>query len=219
MVNMGSPHFFFWPFLISSKQPANQKWSMNESEYHFLSLSTNTIFVFKKATIRPGLPWSSSGQNESSLIYMYSMPAEGPSQNFAEAQWSEQNSFGRVGVFEKNRTLGFKWCFIYTLVWELKPEVGTFVRFGGREGVSSETDLFVSLGRLWTFAMAPKPDEEQGFPGRKVLLSHTKFVLVLKDRKWWHDYTIYGPSKRLRDHESECLLTGSLRTSRNRVFK
>ena len=44
--------------------------------------------------------------------------SKGPSQKFAEAQRNEQNSFGRVGVFKNNRTLGFKWCFEYTLVWE-----------------------------------------------------------------------------------------------------
>ena len=36
------------------------------------------------------------------------------------------------GVFRESHTLGFKWCFVYTLVWELKPEVRTFVCFGGR---------------------------------------------------------------------------------------
>ena len=61
------------------------------------------------------------------------------------------------GEFEKkNRTLGFKWCFVYTFVLELKPEVRTFVRFGGREGVSSETNFVRFAGRLRTFAMAPK---------------------------------------------------------------
>ena len=63
--------------------------------------------------------------------------------------------------FRKNRTSGFKWCFVYTLVWELKPEeVRTFVRFGGgggREGrVSSETNFVRFAGLLWTFAMALK---------------------------------------------------------------
>ena len=37
---------------------------------------------------------------------------------------------GGGGGFRKNRTLGFKWCFSYTLVIDLKPEVRTFVRFG-----------------------------------------------------------------------------------------
>ena len=50
------------------------------------------------------------------------------------------------GGFQKNRTLGFKWCFMYTLVWELKPELRTFVRFGRREGVSVKLILLVSLG-------------------------------------------------------------------------
>ena len=50
------------------------------------------------------------------------------------------------GGFRKNCTLGFKWYFVYILVSELKPEVRTFVCFGGREEVSSEIILFVSLG-------------------------------------------------------------------------
>ena len=60
------------------------------------------------------------------------------------------------GGFRKNRTSGFKWCFVYTLVWELKPDVRTFVRFGGREGVSSETNFVRFAGLLRTFAMVPK---------------------------------------------------------------
>ena len=61
--------------------------------------------------------------------------------------------------FSKNRTSGFKWCFVYTLVWELKPEVRTFVRFGGREGVSSETNFVRFAGLLRTFAIAPYLEE------------------------------------------------------------
>ena len=60
------------------------------------------------------------------------------------------------GGFRRNSTLGFKWCFVYTLVWELKPEVRTSVHFEGREGVSSETNFVCFAGLLRTFAMAPK---------------------------------------------------------------
>ena len=45
------------------------------------------------------------------------------------------------GGFGKNRTFGFNWGIVYILVSEMKPEVRTFVRFGGREGVSSETNF------------------------------------------------------------------------------
>ena len=74
--------------------------------------------------------------------------AKGPSQKFTEVQWNEQRSFGSVGVFEKNHTLGFKWCFAYTFVWELKPGVRTFVRFrgGGGGGVQVKLILFILLG-------------------------------------------------------------------------
>ena len=50
------------------------------------------------------------------------------------------------GSFQKKRTSGFKWCFVYTWFGELKPEVRTFVRFGGREGFQVKLVLFVSLG-------------------------------------------------------------------------
>ena len=84
--------------------------------------------------------------------------AQGPKQKFAEfeAQRNEQNSFGRVGIFEKI-TLQASRCFVCTLVWELKPEVQIFVCFGGRGGggVSSETNFVRFAGLLRTFAMAP----------------------------------------------------------------
>ena len=70
------------------------------------------------------------------------MSGRGPSQKSA-AQWNEQNSFGRVGVFEKNRTLGFKWCFVYKLVFAWSAN---FVRFEGKEGFQVKLILFVSLG-------------------------------------------------------------------------
>ena len=42
---------------------------------------------------------------------------------------------GGGGGGRKNHTLVLKWSFINTLVWDLKPEVRTFVLFGGREGL------------------------------------------------------------------------------------
>ena len=42
------------------------------------------------------------------------------------------------------------------MVCELKPEMRTSVRFGGREGVSSETNFVRFAGLLRIFAMAPK---------------------------------------------------------------
>ena len=56
-----------------------------------------------------------------------------------------KNCLGEWGC-RKNRTSGFKWCFVYTLDWELKPEVRTFVRFGRGGGVQVKLTLFVLLG-------------------------------------------------------------------------
>ena len=97
------------------------------------------------------------------------------------------------GGFRKNRTSGFKWCFVYTLVWELKPEVRTFVRFffffWGEGFWSSETNFVRFAGLLRTFAMAPKAKKRRtqeeiekgdfGPPTRKV--SRKVFLWFLSD--------------------------------------
>ena len=71
---------------------------------------------------------------------------KGLSQKFAEAQWNGQNSFGRVGDFEKialwasNGVLYILW----SESWSLKCEL-LFVSGGGR-GFHVKLILFVSLG-------------------------------------------------------------------------
>ena len=95
------------------------------------------------------LTLSSTQMGEKGLATLY-----GPLQNFREAHWNEQNLFGSRRATKKSRST-LQVVFAYTLVWELKPEVRTFVCFEGERGVSSEANFVCFAGLLWTFAMAP----------------------------------------------------------------
>ena len=56
--------------------------------------------------------------------------------------------------YRKNHTSGFEWSLLYTLVWELRPELRALARFEGGGGVSSETSFVCITGLLHTLAMA-----------------------------------------------------------------
>ena len=104
------------------------------------------LWATKKTTWnRCAFAWNEFIRSGSSELLLCST-SKGPSQKFAEAQWNEQNSFGRVGVFGKialcasNGVLYTHW----SESWSLKCEL-LFVSRGGRV-FQVKLILFVSLG-------------------------------------------------------------------------
>ena len=72
---------------------------------------------------------------------------KGPSQKFAEAQWNEQNSFGRVGFLKKSH---FRLQIVFCINIGLRVEAWSanflFISGVGWEGFQLKLILFVSLG-------------------------------------------------------------------------
>ena len=99
------------------------------------------------------LLWSASA-------YAYARLCLGPWQKFSEARWNKlkwQNSFGRVGTFEKKKThLKLQMVFCIHFGFRVGAWSANFCSFRGEGGVSSETNFFFCFtGLLRSFAMAP----------------------------------------------------------------
>ena len=58
---------------------------------------------------------------------------------------AKQTKFVRGGGFCKNHAWCFKWSFAHTMVWQLKPEMRTFVCLRGGRELQVKPILFVSL--------------------------------------------------------------------------
>ena len=84
--------------------------------------------------------------------------SKGPSQKFAEAQWNEQNSFGRVR-FSKRIALWASMVFCIHIRLRVEVWRANFCLFWGEGGVSSETNFVRFAGLLRTFAMTPEQYE------------------------------------------------------------